>query len=306
MSDHVMHDVVGDLCRDVDVHDIAPSAEEIAEKVRRVGEGKNWRPIMVLTIDGALVPTRPDEAKGKGRGRKKERAKRAKWDGVWKEEKGFRLYLVDDARREHVLCWHQVQSSEKLKECLKKVKEAGLIPEEDIRLCVVGDGARRIWKVIKEIFPDAIQVLDYYHASEHIYKTAEVIFDISTEAQEWAEATLTRLFFGEIERVIIDLEHITTHNEEVQSEIDGLLNYLMENKDRMNYKHARKGRYPIGSGGIESSNKTVCHTRLKRSGAWWYVEKANQMLALGCAKYNGTFQELFHKYKQRVLQKKDT
>ena len=81
---------------------------------------------------GALVPTRPDEAKGKGRGRKKVRAKRAKWEGEWREEKGFRFYLVDGARIEHVLCWHQVQSSEELKECLRKVKEAGLIPERDV------------------------------------------------------------------------------------------------------------------------------------------------------------------------------
>lgn len=306
MSDHTMHDIVGNLCEEVDVLDIAPSAEEIEEKVGRVAKGKKWRPIMVLTIDGALVPTRPDDAKGKGKGRKKVRAKRAKWVGEWREEKGFRFYLVDGARIEHVLCWHQVQSSEELKECLRKVKEAGLIPERDIRLCVVGDGARWIWKVIKEIFPDAIQVLDYYHASEHIYRTAEVIHDNSEEAQEWAEATITRLFVGEMEEVINDLGKMKTHNEEVQSEIDSLLNYLKENKDRMNYKHARKGGYPIGSGGIESSNKTVCHTRLKRSGAWWYVEKANQMLALRCAKYNGTFQKLFLQYMWRVLQKEDT
>lgn len=43
----------------------------------------------------------------------------------------------------------------------------------------------------------------------------------------------------------------------------------------------------MGSGGIESSNKTICHVRLKRSGAWWYIEKADHMLALRCAKYNG-------------------
>ena len=48
------------------------------------------------------------------------------------------------ARIEHVLCWHK--SSEELKECLRKVKEAGLIPERDILLCVVGDGARWIWR----------------------------------------------------------------------------------------------------------------------------------------------------------------
>jgi hypothetical protein len=45
----------------------------------------------------------------------------------------------------------------------------------------------------------------------------------------------------------------------------------------------------MGSGGIESANKFICHVRLKRSGAWWYVNHANQRLALRCAKYNGTF-----------------
>ncbi|MDI6886860.1 MAG: ISKra4 family transposase, partial [archaeon] len=125
------------------------------------------------------------------------------------------------------------------------------------------------------------------------------------EAQEWSEATVTRLFVGEVEEVINDLEKMKTQNEEAKREINSLLGYLKENKDRMGYKHARKGGYPIGSGGIESSNKTVCHIRLKRSGAWWYVEKANQMLALRCAKYNGTFQRVFLQYMQRVLQKND-
>ena len=59
-----------------------------------------------------------------------------------------------------------------------------------------------------------------------------------------------------------------------------------QNEDRVDYKFYRNGGYPMGRGGIESSNKTICHVRLKRSGAWWYVEKANQILALRCAKYN--------------------
>ena len=91
MSDHALHDIVGNLCEEVDVLDIAPSAEEIEEKVRTVGKGKKWRPIMVLTIDGALVPMRPDEAEGKGRGRKKVKAKRAKWEGEWRRRKGIQV-----------------------------------------------------------------------------------------------------------------------------------------------------------------------------------------------------------------------
>jgi hypothetical protein len=62
--------------------------EQSSEELNRETDGH---------VYGALVPTRPDEAKRKGRGRKKERAKRAKWEGVWREEKCFWLYLVADA-----------------------------------------------------------------------------------------------------------------------------------------------------------------------------------------------------------------
>jgi hypothetical protein len=50
-----------------------------------------------------------------------------------------------------------------------------------------------------------------------------------------------------------------------------------------------------------SANKFISHVRLKRSGAWWYVERANEMLALRCAKYNGTFEKVFQLYKQRAI-----
>lgn len=50
---------------------------------------------------------------------------------------------------------------------------------------------------------------------------------------------------------------------------------------------------------MESSNKFICHVRLKRSGAWWYEESSNQMLALRCAKYNGTFDQVFTLYQHQ-------
>ena len=104
---------------------------------------------------------------------------------------------MDGDRIEHILSWHQVQSNKELKESLKKVKEAGLIPEEEVRLCVIADGARWIWKVAKELYPKVVEVLDYYHLSEHLYTLAEVQYGHDPErAQEWIEATLTRLFSG--------------------------------------------------------------------------------------------------------------
>jgi len=76
--------------------------------------------------------------------------------------------------------------------------------------------------------------------------------------------------------------------------------YLDAHRGRTHYRQLRRGGYPLGSGGIESSNKFICHVRLKRSGAWWYEANSNHMLALRCAKYNGTLDHVFVRYQQRL------
>ena len=63
-----------------------------------------------------------------------------------------------------------MQSEAQVGQALKQVKEAGLIPEEQVRLCVVGDGASWIWKYVHSLFPKARQVLDYYHCAEYLHK----------------------------------------------------------------------------------------------------------------------------------------
>src|SRR5438067_1613739 len=96
------------------VLDVAPSREELAAKIAAVAAGRRWRPIVGLAIDGADVPTRPETAKARRPGRKHQRAKRARWQGQWREAKGFRFYLVDDDRIVHLLSGHQMQDDTEL------------------------------------------------------------------------------------------------------------------------------------------------------------------------------------------------
>ena len=98
VSDHTMHQVIGEVSSELRVLQVSPTASEVAQRIAEVAEGKKWRPVMVLAIDGANVPTRPEEARGPGKGRKRKRARRSHWRGKWKEAKGFRLYLVDKQR----------------------------------------------------------------------------------------------------------------------------------------------------------------------------------------------------------------
>jgi hypothetical protein len=300
LSAHTAHEVTQEVAEGLTVLEVAPSREEILAKIASVAEGQPWRPILVLAIDGADVPTRPETAKGRRSGRKKARAKRARWTGEWREAKGFRFYLLADDRIIQVLSWHQVQTDEEAAEALRQVKAAGLIPEAEVRLCVIADGARWIWKQAGALFPSAVEILDYYHCSEHLHKVAVLQYGTHPERQqEWYEAALARLFWGEVHGVIWGLQRMKPTDAQAAEEIGKLIRYLQRHQERLDYRFARKGGYPMGSGGIESANKFICHVRLKRSGAWWYVTNANQMLALRCAKYNGTFDRVFDPYRRR-------
>jgi hypothetical protein len=175
-----------------------------------------------------------------------------------------------------------------------------VIPEDQVRLCVVCDGASWIWKHVESLFPRARQVLDYYHCKEYLHKVAKVQYDSPERALEWVEATLTRLYLGKVGWVLGGLRRMQPASEEALKAIDNCWVYLHTHRDRTRYGKLRHGGYPIGSGGIESSNKFICHVRLKRSGAWWYEANSNEMLALRCAKYNGTFDRVFERYRRRL------
>lgn len=304
LSDHTIHAVAGELSQELGVLEVSPTAAEIAQLVAEMAAGKTWRPIMVLAIDGAFVPTRPERAKGPATGHRRARARRAGWQGEWREAKGFRFYLVDKERIVHLLSWHQVQTNEEAAEALRQVKAAGLIPEDQVRLCVIGDGAKWIWNQVNALFPTAVQILDYYHCSEHVHKVGGLQFgEDAVQAREWVEAMLARLFWGYVDWAIEGLEIMQPRDDQTTEEIRKLVGFLRNNAGRLHYRRARKGGYPIGSGGIEAANKSISHVRLKRSGAWWYLKQANHMLALRCAIYNGTFERVFEAYKRRALQR---
>ena len=108
------------------------------------------------------------------------------------------------------------------------------------------------------------------------------------------------MFDGEVHGVIWGLQRMQATEAPAAQEIATLIAYLQRHQERLDDRWARKGGDPMGSGGIESANTFIGHVRLKRSGAWWYVTNANQMLALCCAKDHGTFDRVFARYRQRL------
>ena len=91
-------------------------------------------------------------------------------------------------------------------------------------------------------------------------------------------------------------DRMSSRSANAAEEIEKLITYLDNQRDRLGYDRCKEEGLPIGSGGIESANKYISHARLKRSGAWWVIENGNNMLRLRCAMYNGTFDKVFAKY----------
>jgi hypothetical protein len=244
---------------------------------------------LVVAADGAHVPTRAKAKRNEKRGA-----------GRWQEAKGFRIYLLSQDRIIHLASWHQIQNEEQFGKDLAVV--ASRIPQHQVRIGLLGDGAEWLWKHMTYCFPKGRQVLDYYHCVEHIHKVAKVQYgEKSQQALEWVESTVSRLFFAEVNSVIGGLRRMKPKDSEAGEEIRKLVGYLDHNRDRIHYQGDRIGGYPIGSGGIESANKFICHTRLKRSGAWWVKETGNEMLRIRCAVYNGTYDKVFVRYKNANL-----
>jgi len=133
----------------------------------------------------------------------------------------------------------------------------------------VSDGAVWIWNLVEKYYPNAVQIVDWYHASEYLTPIAEAAFGANTpQAHEWLTQARTELWEGHIQDVIQScrslLSHTTAHPWIVKA-----ITYYDHNEKRMDYARFRQCGYLIGSGTIESACKQIAAVRLKRSGARW-------------------------------------
>ena len=292
-SDHRMHSLFASFADEVGLEDVIPSAAEIDRRIEDVSAEEGKRPVMVVAVDGAHAPTRPPG------GRKEKRG-----PGEYKEVKGFRMYLPRGDDIVPIASWHQMTDADTFAADLKKAAER--IDQDKVRIALLGDGASWLWRAMEGAFPGGRQILDYYHCSEHVHDLAKEQYkDEPGKALHWVESTMARLSRkGGVSHVVGGLRRMEPRNDDVKEMIRKTSNYLENNKKRIHYKGDKIGGYPIGSGGIESANKFICNTRLKRTGAWWLVSNCNNMLKLRCSIYNGTFDSVFAAYATRARAKR--
>jgi hypothetical protein len=158
---------------------------------------------------------------------------------------------------------------------------------------VMGDGAEWIWNLAALHFPGALQIVDLYHARQHLWELARRLFpNDEGKRKGWMKLHQKRLLDkGKIPKLVGMLRAIKSSNSEVAQKIRTEADYFERNAERMRYPQFRRQHLFVGSGVIEAGCKSVVASRLKRSGMFWTVRGANAILALRCACLNGRFED---------------
>ena len=158
---------------------------------------------------------------------------------------------------------------------------------------VMGDGAEWIWNLAAEHFPGATEIVDLYHARQHLWEVARTLYPNQAVPQKaWMKVHQKRLLDkGKIEKLVDALRSLRSRNPEVRQKLRTEADYFESNQERMRYPKFRRQHLFVGSGVIEAGCKTVIASRFKRSGMFWTLRGANAILALRCCHLNGRFED---------------
>jgi hypothetical protein len=144
----------------------------------------------------------------------------------------------------------------------------------------LGDGAKWIWNLNSQCFPTGTEIVDWYHAVEHLSRASELCFSKESEQKAWFKEVKEDLWQGQGEKVIAKMKDLLVSNASQKSSLETEIGYFEHNVRRMRYQEFREEGYPIGSGIIESGCKQVVSQRLKGSGMRWSRAGAEHILAL--------------------------
>lgn len=177
---------------------------------------------------------------------------------------------------------------------------AGLVEAEGIRrgashvrqFTILGDGATWIWNIASSKFPGATQIVDLYHAREHLHDLARLLeFMLGDQRGDWLAARLDDLDYGDIDGICAAARayHLTGLKKD---ELDTALGYFENNAPRMRYRWFRSRGLFTGSGVVEAGCKAIIGHRLKQSGMRWTVDGADAITALRCREASSTWESI--------------
>jgi hypothetical protein len=164
------------------------------------------------------------------------------------------------------------------------------------RCVVLGDGSAWIWNTAAELFPQAIQILDRFHAKEHLSKVGKVIYGDNGQGKKWIQRRYDELDEGRLHSLRKALDRHAGQYEEALE----CAHYIHNNRDRMRYPEFHEQGLCTSTGVVEAGCKVVIGTRLKRAGMHWTLNGANAIIALRCSKLSGRFEDFWERHSARM------
>ena len=254
---------------------------------------------MYLGVDGTGVPMRKQEVEGRagkqsdGQARTREVKLVVIWTAEDWDEDG--LPVCDDGSVTYSAAIDSAASRDTDAEPavftrrMRREAERRGFPDAPRRV-VLGDGAKWIWRAATEMFPGAMQIVDFFHAAEKMWEVARALFPRDRGSREaWAEARCAELKAGNLDGLLATLRAHGDHCEEAQK----CVQYVETNRERMRYADFRAQGLQIGSGVVEAGCRTVAGARLKQSGMHWTKQGAEGILALRACILSGRYEDFW-------------
>ena len=163
------------------------------------------------------------------------------------------------------------------------------------RQAVLGDGAKWIWNLADEHFPDAVQIVDRFRAKQHFSDVSKSIYGAGSDlAQQWARERNDELDAGDIDAILDALRVHSPKDDEARKCID----YVERIRERMRYPEFRAAGLCTSTGVVEAGCKVAIATRCKRAGMHWTVTGVDAIIALRCCKLSGRFEGFWERRAQ--------
>jgi len=250
-------------------------------------------PILYIAIDGTGVPVVPSETAGR-QGKRTEIAKtrEAKLGAVFTQTTVDKegIPLRDEGSTTYV---GAIETAEAFgSRIYAEAVRRGLNRAQKVIL--LGDGAAWIRGIGEEHFPQAIQIVDLFHALEYLWELGKLMYGpTGPGVTRWFQRQKDELKEGDVRKVMAAIKRLKPSSPSVGEEVEKTFGYFKKNAGRMRYAEWIAQGLFVGSGVIEAGCRTLVGQRLKQSGMRWTVKGANAILGLRCCQISGRWEEFW-------------
>jgi hypothetical protein len=247
-------------------------------------------PVLYVEMDGTGVPMVASETAGRaGKPSEQARTREVKWGCVFTQ-------TTSDAKgravREEGSTTYTggIETAEASGRCIctEAYRRGWNRAQKQV---VIGDGAPWIWNLVGEHFPGARQMVDLYHARQHLGELSGKLWPSDERPRwRWTRKQQKKLDGGRIGPLVRQSRSLSRAHPPAIEEVRREADYFAANAPRMRYPAFRRQHLFVGSGVVEAGCKTLVGSRLKRSGMFWGVRGAHAIIALRCNRLSGEFE----------------